>query len=132
MPNGGWGSKGPVLDTTTWFSAKNGDRFTQRHNISLQGWHTIVMTAVNGVATYSLDGKDLKQFGQVLSARGHGGQLQHLVREPAFAAGTRTWDTKVNWFYYNAKQAMSLADVQKTVTDFYGSGTNYVNTVPKP
>ncbi|WP_280723399.1 cellulose binding domain-containing protein [Kitasatospora sp. MAA4] len=132
MPNGGWGSKGPVLDTTTWFSAKTGDRSTLRHNISLQGWHTIVMTAVNGVATYSLDGKDLfSSSGKYYPREAMVVNFNTWFVDLPFA-GPRAWDTKVNWFYYNAKQAMSLADVQKTVTDFYGDGTNYVNTVPKP
>ncbi|WP_232246548.1 cellulose binding domain-containing protein [Kitasatospora mediocidica] len=132
MPNGGWGSKGPVLDTTTWFSAKAGDRSTQRHNMSLQGWHTIVITAVNGVATYSLDGKDLfSSTGKYYPREAMVVNFNAWFVDLPFT-GPRTWDMKVNWFYYNAKQAMSLTDVQKTVTDFYGNGTNYVNTVPKP
>jgi hypothetical protein len=45
--------------------------------------------------------------------------------------GPRAWDMRVNWFYYCADKAQSLADVQKAVNDLYDSGTNYVNTAPQ-
>ncbi|MEU9128037.1 cellulose binding domain-containing protein [Kitasatospora sp. NPDC048540] len=131
MPNGGWGSPGPVLDTTSWYSAKNGDRVTRRHNASLQGWHTIVITAVKGVATYSLDGKELfSSNGKYFPRQTMGVNFNTWFVDLPFK-GQRSWDMKINWFYYNANQAMSQADVEKTVADYYSSGTNYINTVPK-
>ncbi|GAA2744619.1 MULTISPECIES: cellulose binding domain-containing protein [Kitasatospora] len=132
MPNGGWGSPGPVLDTTSWYSAKNNDRATKRQNTSLQGWHTLVITAAKGVATYSLDGKQLfSSSGKYFPRQTMGVNFNAWFIDLPFKSAQRSWDMKVNWFYYNANQAMSQADVDKAVADFYTGGTNYVNTVPK-
>jgi prolipoprotein diacylglyceryltransferase len=46
--------------------------------------------------------------------------------------GARTWDMKVNWFYYNAHQAMSAADVQNAVSIYNGNGMYFIDTVPQP
>ena len=130
-PNGGWGAPGPRLDTTTWYSADNLDRITRKNMISLNGWHTLVITAAKGVVTYSLDGDVL------YTTSG-----KYYPREPMSAnfnawfinlpfTGKRQWDMQVNWFYYNSKQSMSLSQVQHTVDDLYAGGTNYIDTITK-
>lgn len=48
-----------------------------------------------------------------------------------FTGGSRTWNMKVNCFYYKADEAVCQADAQKTVDGFYGAGTDHINTVPK-
>ncbi|WP_406408529.1 cellulose binding domain-containing protein [Streptomyces sp. NBC_01643] len=131
MPNGGWGAPGPKLDTTSWYSADTGDRVTHKLVSSLQGWHTMVITAVHGVATYSVDGHKLFSSGGKYFPR----QNMSINFNTWFVdlpfTGPRAWDMQVNWFYYNADKAQSLADVQKSVNGLYGSGTHYVNTVSK-
>lgn len=131
MPNGGWGAPGPKLDTTSWYSADTGDRVTHKLVSSLQGWHTMVITAVHGVATYSVDGHKLFSSGGKYFPR----QNMSINFNTWFVdlpfTGPRAWDMRVNWFYYNADKAQSLAGVHKAVDDLYDSGTHYVNTVPK-
>ncbi|RLU83032.1 hydrolase [Streptomyces griseocarneus] len=134
MPNGGWGAPGPRIDTTSWLSGsgKQSDRVTRFHNQSLQGWHTMMITAVDGTVTYSVDGQtlfshdDKKYFPREHMGVNFSAWLVDLPFE-----GLRTWDMKVNWLYYQADRAVPLADVQKTVDGFYTDGTNYVNTLPK-
>lgn len=144
-PNGGWGAPGPRLDTTVWhdasgcgisnsaLSTSGCDRITQKNMISLGGWHTLVITAADGVVTYSLDGDKL------YSTTG-----KYYPREPMSAnfnswfvdlkqpiSGTRQWDMQVNWLYYNQAQTLSLSQVKSAVGDFYANGTNYLNTIKK-
>jgi hypothetical protein len=131
MPNGGWGSPGPILDTTSWHSAVNGDRVTRRQHNSLKGWHTVVITAADGVATYYLDGRKLfSSDGRYFPREGMAINFNAwFVDLPLL--GSRTWDMRVNWFYYNANSAMSTTDVESAVNGYVNGGADYVNTVPK-
>ncbi|RKE22551.1 glycoside hydrolase family 16 protein [Streptomyces sp. TLI_171] len=133
MPNGGWGSVGPQLDTTSWFKSDPPDRVTHALKQHLEGWHLMMITAVDGKVTYSLDGKDLfTSTGKYIARENVDVHFSNWFIDllPSLGA-TRTWDMKVNWFYYKADQAVSKADVQKTVDEFYAAGTDYVNTLPK-
>ncbi len=131
MPNGGWGRLGPRLDTTSWHNGALGDRVTSSHTTSLAGWHTMVITSVDGVTTYSVDGRKLFTSGG-----------DYFPREPMsinFSTwfidlpfkGPRTWDMRVDWLYYQAGRTVSVKDVQKAVAGFSADGTHYVNTLPK-
>ncbi|KDN81844.1 glycoside hydrolase family 16 protein [Kitasatospora cheerisanensis] len=133
LPNGGWGAPGPKLDTTSWFKADPPDRVTHAVKQRLEGWHTLMVTAVDGKATYSLDGKDLfTSSGKYVPREKMDVHFSNwFIDLLPSVTGQRSWDLKVNWFYYKADQAVSPADVQKTVDGFYGAGTSYVNTLPK-
>ncbi|WP_405705238.1 glycoside hydrolase family 16 protein [Streptomyces sp. NBC_00069] len=131
LPNGGWGSVGPQLDTVSWYKADPPDRVSHTLKQRLEGWHIMMITAVNGKVTYSLDGKDLfTSSGKYVPREKTDVHFSNWFVDLPFSGGQRTWDMKVNWFYYKAGEAVSQADVQKRVDGFYSAGTNYVNTVP--
>ncbi|MCX4822887.1 hydrolase [Streptomyces sp. NBC_01142] len=131
MPNGGWGSPGPQLDTTSWRNSQKGDRVTRGLKKSLKGWHTVMITAQNGKVTYSLDGRKVfSNDSRYFPRERMGIHFSAWLIDLPFA-GPRTWDMKVNWTYYQAGRAVSPADVQKAVDGFYSTGTNYINTLPK-
>jgi hypothetical protein len=131
MPNGGWGAPGPRLDMTSWRSAKAGDRVTQHLNQHLAGWHIVMLTAVDGVVTYSIDGR--KVFSSDGASFPREGMQIHLSAWLVDLPFTkqRSWDMRVNWLYYRADQAMSVSDVQKAVGGFYASGINYTDTLSR-
>jgi hypothetical protein len=142
-PNGGWGAPGPRLDTTSWYSVYNCnsvttstsvvgcDRETKRNMTSLNGWHTLVITAVNGVVTYSMDGNVLfTTSGKYYPRESMSADFNTWfvdLKQPI--SGTRKWDMQVNWFYYNSQQSMSLSQVQQTVGGLYANGTNFIDTI---
>ncbi len=134
MPNGGWGASGPRIDTTSWRSGsgKPEDRVTRFQNQSLQGWHTMMITAMHGTVTYSVDGRELFSHDdkKYFPRERMGVHFSAWLVDLPFK-GPRTWDMKVNWLYYQADRAVPLTDVQKAVDGFYAGGTNYVNTLPK-
>jgi hypothetical protein len=91
----------------------------------------MVITAVNGKTTYSLDGRKLFTSGR-----------KHFPREPMtvnFSAwlidlpfeGPRTWDMQVDWLYYQADRVVSGEDVQKAVDGLTARGTHYAATLPE-
>ncbi|WP_147976109.1 glycoside hydrolase family 16 protein [Streptomyces sp. MS191] len=132
LPNGGWGHVGPQLDTTTWYKADPPDRVTRAHKRRLEGWHTLMVTAMDGKVTYSLDGKELfTSSGKYVPREKMDIHFSNWFIDLPFSGGPRTWDMKVNWFYYKADEAVSQADVQKAVDGFYSAGTNHIDTVPK-
>ncbi|GAA2624235.1 hypothetical protein GCM10010425_19820 [Streptomyces spororaveus] len=132
LPNGGWGSVGSQLDNVSWYKADPPDRVSHTSKQHLEGWHIMMITAVNGKVTYSLDGKDLfTSSGKYVPREKMDIHFSNWFIDLPFTGGPRTWDMKVNWFYYKAGEAVSQAEVQKTVDGFYSAGTGFINTVPK-
>ncbi|MDX3533770.1 glycoside hydrolase family 16 protein [Streptomyces sp. MB09-01] len=132
LPNGGWGSVGPRLDNVSWYKADPPDRVNHTFKQRLEGWHIMMITAVDGKVTYSLDGKELfTSSGKYVPREKMDIHFSNWFIDLPFTGGPRTWDMKVNWFYYKADEAVSQAEVQKAVDGFYSAGTNYINTVPK-
>lgn len=131
MPNGGWGAPGPRLDTTSWRSAKEGDRVTRPQKRTFRGWHTMMITAMNGRVTYSADGHELFSHKDAYFPKDKMGiHFSAWLIDLPFK-GARTWDMKVNWVYAQAGRAVPLAAVQKAVDGFYADSTGYVNTLPE-
>ena len=130
LPNGGWGAPGPTLYTTSWYSADAMDRVT--HNVinSLQGWHTLEMTVEGGTVTYYVDGQQyFSSTGKYYPREDMTIDFNEWFIDLPFT-GSRTWDEKVNWVYYNNAGALSPSDVQNAVNSYVASGTNFTDTVP--
>ncbi|MFK3730235.1 glycoside hydrolase family 16 protein [Streptomyces sp. NPDC088090] len=133
LPNGGWGSVGPQLDTVSWHRADPPDRVHRSLERRLGGWHTMVITAMDGKVTYSLDGKKLfTSSGKYVPRERMDIHFSNWFIDLPFTGGPRTWDMKVDWVYHKAGEAVSPAEIQKTVDGFRNTGTDHVDTVPKP
>ncbi|MFF8807498.1 glycoside hydrolase family 16 protein [Streptomyces omiyaensis] len=133
LPNGGWGSVGPQLDNVSWYKADPPDRVHGTLKRRLGGWHTMVITAMDGKVVYSLDGKELfTSSGKYVPRERMDIHFSNWFIDLPFTGGPRTWDMKVDWVYHKADEAVSPADVQKAVDGFRGAGTTHVDTVPKP
>lgn len=132
MPNGGWGSSRPELDTTSWHSAKQGDRVYHPSYNRLHGWHTVMVTSLHGKTTYYIDGEELFHNDAAYSL--------HAPVDVAFSVwlidlpftGKRTWNMQVNWFFYQAGKILTDSQVSRAVDGYYANSTNYVNTLTTP
>ncbi len=128
QPNGGWGSPGPKLDTTSWRSATPGDRTTKAEHLSLAGWHTLTLTAIDGTVTYAIDGHPVY--------RSNGGTFPREAMTIHFSTwlidlpftGPRTWSMRVNWIYAQTGQALTATQVTTAVNGLYANGINHLNT----
>ena len=135
LPNGGWGGPAVSMYTTTWYSADALDRVTNDTQGSLQGWHTLVETVLNGTVTYYIDGK------QVFSSTG-----KYYPREDmtidfnewfingylASSSTPRAWNEQVGWVYYANSQALTPSQVTANVAAYQHAGTSFTDTVPAP
>jgi hypothetical protein len=133
LPNGGWGGPSYSMYTTTWYSADAMDRVTNDDQVSLQGWHTLVETVLNGTVTYSIDGT------QVFSSTGKYYPRENMTidfnewfidGELAGSSTPRTWNEQVGWVYYAGGQALTTAQVQSNVSAYQGAGTSFTDSVP--
>jgi hypothetical protein len=131
LPNGGWGRYGPSLDTTSWRNSDQGDRVTSSHNQKLGGWHTMVIAAVDGRTTYSLDGRKFFTSGSRYFPR----EAMTINLSTWFVdlpfKGPRSWEMKADWLYYQAGKAVSAADAEKAAAGFASDGVPYLNTLSK-
>ncbi|MBM0258412.1 cellulose binding domain-containing protein [Micromonospora sp. 4G55] len=128
QPNGGWGAPGPKLDTVSWRSATAGDRTTRAVHRSLAGWHTLMITAVDGTVTYSIDGRPVfRSGGKTFPRAPMRVHLNTWLVDLPFA-GQRTWNMQVNWIYSVSGKAVSMKEAQRAVDGFYRDGINYINT----
>jgi Cellulose binding domain len=130
LPNGGWGAPGPTLYTTTWYSADAMDRVTHNVISSLQGWHTLEMTVEGGTVTYYVDGQEyFSSSGKYYPREAMTIDFNEWFIDLPFT-GSRTWDEKVNWVYYNNAGALTPAQVDSAVNGYYSAGTHFTDTVP--
>ncbi|MEV7529844.1 glycoside hydrolase family 16 protein [Streptomyces hydrogenans] len=133
LPNGGWGSVGPQLDNVSWYRADPPDRVHHTLERRLGGWHTMVITAMDGKVTYSLDGEKLfTSSGKYVPRERMDIHFSNWFIDLPFTGGPRTWDMKVDWVYYKADEAVSPAEVRTAVDGFQSTGTAHVDTVPTP
>jgi Cellulose binding domain len=135
LPNGGWGGPALSMYTTTWYSADALDRVTTDTEGSLQGWHTLVETVLNGTVTYYIDGT------QVFSSTGKYYPREDMTLdfnewfidgELAASSTPRTWNEQVGWVYYAGGQSLSTTQVQANVAAYQKAGTSFTDTVPAP
>ncbi len=135
MPNGGWGVLGPRLDTTSWRSSdlsSVGDRVTRSRTQKLGGWHTMVITSVDGVTTYSMDGQRLfSSSGGYFPRERMSINFSAWFIDLPFKGAPRAWDMRVDWLYYRSGKALSAKDAEKAVAAYAASGSHYVDTLPK-
>lgn len=136
---GGWGSKGPTLFGTTWFTFspephwKKDNTFNMKHG-SLDGWHVLVAQIADGKVKYFLDGRKFAE---------HGGKYYPRVRMSVnfnlwFVKETvspsrekRQYQEDIDWVYFE-KATVAPKDVERRVAALRTQGVKFTDTVPAP
>lgn len=134
---GGWGSKGPTLFGTTWFTFspepnwKKDNTFNMKPG-SLDGWHVLVAQIGHGKVKYFLDGKKFAE---------HGGKYYPRVRMSInfnlwFVKETvspsrdrRQYQEDIDWVYFE-NGIVAPKDIQQRVAALRAQGVTFTDTVP--
>ncbi|MFE0462429.1 FG-GAP-like repeat-containing protein, partial [Kitasatospora sp. NPDC058965] len=134
LPHGGWGAPGASLYTTAWYSPADETTFNNNNAVhSLQGWHTLQMTAVNGAVTFYLDGAPYFTPAAKYDPReAMTLDFNEWFKDLAATGPARSWDEQVNWVYYTNSGALTPDQVSAAVNGYYAAGTHFVDTVPRP
>lgn len=140
LPNGGWGSVGPTLYTTSWrtFSPEPNwkkDNVFNTSSGSIAGWHTLVTQVSDGKVKYFIDGKPLAE---------HGGQYYPrslmsinfnlwFIKDGTVKSSTvRHYQEDIDWVFHEAKKALAPEEVEAKVADLRRRSVKFQDTVPAP
>jgi hypothetical protein len=140
LPNGGWGSVGPTLFTTSWrtFSPEPNwkkDNVFDTTNGSKAGWHTLVTQVSGGKVKYFMDGKPLAE---------HGGQYYPrslmsinfnlwFIKDAAVKSGAvRHYQEDIDWVFHEAKKILAPEEVEAKVAALRRRSVTFQDTVPAP
>src|SRR5437870_3132027 len=140
LPNGGWGSAGPTLFTTSWrtFSPEPNwkkDNVFNTSSGSIAGWHTLVTQVSDGTVRYFIDGKPLAE---------HGGQYYPrslmsinfnlwFIRDAAVKSSVvRYYQEDIDWVFHEAKKILAPDEVEAKVASLRRRSVRFKDTVPAP
>jgi hypothetical protein len=140
LPNGGWGSVGPTLYTTSWrtFSPEPNwkkDNVFNTSSGSIAGWHTLVTQVSGGKVKYFIDGKPLAE---------HGGQyyprslmsinfnLWFIKDATVKSNAVRHYQEDIDWVFHEAKKILAPEEVEAKVGALRRRSVKFQDTVPAP
>lgn len=136
---GGWGSKGPTLFGTTWFTFspepnwKKDNTFNTKGG-SLDGWHVLVAQVADGKVRYFLDGKKFaehrgKYYPRVMMSLNF--NLWFVKETVAATRERREYQEDVDWVYFE-KATVAPRDVEAKVEKLRADGVGFQDTVVAP
>ena len=140
LPNGGWGSTGPTLFTTSWrtFIPEPNwkkDNVFNTSSGSIAGWHTLVTQVSGGKVKYFMDGKPLAE---------HGGQYYPrslmsinfnlwFIKDGTVKSSTvRHYQEDIDWVFHEAKKVVAPEEVEAKVAALRRRSVKFQDTVAAP
>jgi hypothetical protein len=136
---GGWGSKGPTLFGTTWFTFspepnwKKDNTFNTKRG-SLDGWHVLVAQVNDGKVRYFLDGKKFAEHGgkyypRVMMSLNF--NLWFVKEAVAATHERREYQEDIDWVYFE-KALVAPRDIEAKVAKLRSDGVKFRDTVVAP
>ena len=140
LPNGGWGTDGPTLYTTSWrtFSPPPNWKKDNVFNASagtIAGWHTLVTRVSEGKVAYFIDGKPLAEHsGQYYprSLMSINFNLWFTTDSNVKSNLVRHYQEDIDWVFHEAKKALTPEEVEAKVASLRRRSRKYQDTVPAP
>jgi hypothetical protein len=140
LPNGGWGSVGPTLYTTSWrtFSPEPNwkkDNVFNMSSGSIAGWHTLVTQVSGGKVNYFIDGRPLAE---------HGGQyyprslmsinfnLWFIKDATVKSSVVRHYQEDIDWVFHEARKILTPEEVEAKVAGLRRRSVKFQDTVSAP
>ncbi len=140
LPNGGWGVAGATLYQTTWetFSPEPNWKKDNVFNItngSRAGWHTLLTQVTGGKVRYFVDGVQQAEHGERFypeSFMSINFNLWFIKDGAAQVEGMRQYDEDIDWVFYEAKTALTPAQVETKVAALRRQSVKFRDTVSAP
>jgi hypothetical protein len=137
LPNGGWGLPPMTFAFTTWETVQiepwNADNTSDQRFESMEGWHTLVVQAMDGTVRYFVDGKQ--------TAAHTGNYYPDAPMSINFnlwfindglngSSETRSYVEDIDWVFHEADATLTPKEVEQKVQELRQTGTGFVDTVP--
>jgi hypothetical protein len=140
LPNGGWGSVGPTLFTTSWrtFSPEPNwkkDNIFNTSNGSIAGWHTLVTQVSDGTVKYFIDGKSLAEHtGQYYprSLMSINFNLWFVKDQTVKSTLVRHYQEDIDWVFHESGKILAPEEVEANVALLRRRSIRFRDTVPAP
>ena len=144
LPNGGWDTDRPAIYVTTWVPrdpsapkppGPDADH-DNTHDLavgSLDGWHTLLAQVKNGMVSYHVDGRVIAVHRGRYYPHAPMSINYNLWLDPDRLLGSkepRQYKERIDWLYFEADVALSLAQVEARVADLRRNGVEFQDTVP--
>jgi hypothetical protein len=137
LPNGGWGLPSMSFAFTTWETVQierwNADNTSNQRIENTEGWHILVVQAMDGTVRYFVDGKPVAA---------HSGNYfpdapMSINFNLWFINGglngsneVRSYQQDIDWVFHAAKTALTPRQVEQKVQDLRQAGTHFLHSVP--
>ncbi len=137
LPNGGWGLPPLAFAFTTWETVEiepwHADNTSDQRFGSMQGWHTLVVQAMDGTVRYFVDGKQ--------TAAHTGNYYPDAPMSINFnlwfiegglngSSEARSYREDIDWVFHAANETLTPEQVEQKVQELRKAGTGYMDTVP--
>jgi hypothetical protein len=137
LPNGGWGLPPMAFAFTTWETVQiepwNADNKSDQRIENTEGWHTLLVQAMNGTVRYFVDGK------QVAAHSGNyypdapmsiNFNLWFINDGLNGSNEMRSYQQDIDWVFHAANTALTPRQVEQKVQDLRQAGTHFLDIVP--
>lgn len=133
LPNGGWGTPGPLNSETTWYTPGDtcSDSVENDQAVSLAGWHTIMATIAAGHVRYYVDGQLVADHsGKYYPREDMVIDFNTWLIDTTGHTGTATsvWNEDVDYVYYAQNRALSPRQAEHAVRSLRARH-HYLNTI---
>jgi len=137
LPNGGWGWEPMSFMFTTWETVRIepwlADNASNSRIQNMEGWHTLVLQAMNGKVRYFVSG--------VLLAEHSGNYYPDSPMSINFnlwfvnggllgGSEPRSYQEDIDWVFHEAGVVLSPQEVEKKIHALRDSGIQFLDTVP--
>jgi len=137
LPNGGWGLPPMSFAFTTWETVQiepwNADNKSDQRYKNTEGWHTLVVQAMDGTVRYFVDGKQ--------TAAHTGNYYPDAPMSINFnlwfindglngSSETRSYQEEIDWVYHEANTLITPKQVEQKILELRQSETGFMDTVP--
>jgi hypothetical protein len=137
LPNGGWGLPPMSFAFTTWETVQiepwNADNTSDQRFESMQGWHTLVVQALDGTVRYFVDGKQTAAHtGNYYPDASMSINFNLWFIEGGLNGSTepRTYQEDIDWVFHEADATLTPEQVEQKVQELRQADTGYMDTVP--
>ncbi len=137
LPNGGWGEPANALWSTTWetFQLEPWTKVNEFTNVvkSFDGWHTLLMQAVDNKVRYFVDGVMFAEHSENVAPEepmSINFNLWFTAEGPIDSDEIRQYEEDVDWVYHEVNSVLTTEQVEQKVASLREQKVGFLDTVP--